>query len=130
MVRSKQVKATPIMENGHIAQEQLEDVVSLALKVLKDLLLDTETSIETRFSIALRIFEMFGTDPSATSQKVALEEGIVRGVEKNAHDIERNAHRLSHIEALLQLATRPSNNEAIFQEETHSRKGPTIIDHV
>jgi hypothetical protein len=130
MVKPPQVKSSTVLEDGKISDQEVEEVVSLALKVLKDMMLDTEASIETRFSIALRLFEMFGRENKPSSHKMALEEGIIRTLEKNAHDIERNAHHLTHIEALLQLANQPpKNHEPVYQNRKNSHKGPTIIDH-
>ena len=130
MVKSRRVNPSTVLEDGKISHQEVEEVVTLALKVLKDMMLDTEASIETRFSIALRLFEMFGRD-SKPNQKIALEEGIIRTLEKNAHDIERNAHHLTHIEALLQLANPPppKNHEPVFQNRKNSHAGPTIIEH-
>ena len=129
MVKPPRVKPPAVLEDGKISHQEVEEVVSLALKVLKDMMLDTEASIETRFSIALRLFEMFGRE-SKPNHKMAIEEGIIRTLEKNAHDIERNAHHLTHIEALLQLANQaPKNHEPVFQNRKNSHKGPAIIDH-
>jgi hypothetical protein len=125
-LKVEQRKNAGILDHGKIAQKEIEEVVSLALKVLKDMMLDTEAPIETRFNIALRIFEMFGRDSKA-SGNISVEEGIIRSIEKNAHDIEKNAHHLTHIETLLQLVQQNSGSE--FQDKTSSHKEHIIIEH-
>jgi len=125
-LKAEKRKNVGVLEQGKIAQQEIEEVVSLALKVLKDMMVDTEASIETRFNIALRIFEIFGQDTKANGKR-GIEEGIIRTLEKNTDDIEKNAHHLTHIETLLQLIQQKS--DSVFQETDTSNKGPIIIDH-
>lgn len=54
--------SSKVLEKGRICQEQLEEVVSMALESLKTLMVDCETPIEIRLQVALRLFENFGTD--------------------------------------------------------------------
>ncbi len=112
-----------VLENGKISQDQLDEVVSMALKSLKSLMVDYETPIEIRLHVALRVFEIFGGNNKGSN-----EEHVMRGLEKNAHDIERNAHQLSGIESLLKLVAQ-SNQENIFQSGLYSHQTSRVINH-
>ena len=125
-LKAEKRKNVGVLEQGKIAQQEIEEVVSLALKVLKDMMVDTEASIETRFNIALRIFEIFGQDTKANGKR-GIEEGIIRTLEKNTDDIEKNAYHLTHIETLLQLIQQKS--DSAFHDKAASNKGPIIIEH-
>ncbi|MEN8216878.1 MAG: hypothetical protein ABFS56_11005 [Pseudomonadota bacterium] len=93
----------------------------MALQNLKTLMVDYETPIEIRLEIAFKLFEIFGTESRAPSEEI-----LAQGIEKNAHIIDGNAHRLSHIESLLELVSQ-HNNQATFQHGTFSPK--RIINH-
>ncbi len=109
-----------VLENGRISQEQIEEIVSIALQSLKSLMVDYETPIETRLDIALKIFEIFGTDI-----KMPREE-ILHGIEKNAGIIDENAKRLSRLEILLELVTK---HEIRVRSEVASTEKGKIIPH-
>jgi hypothetical protein len=94
----------------------------MALENLKTLMVDYETPIEIRLQVALKIFEIFGGSMRNS------EEVLIRGVEKNAHNIESNAHHIAGIEELLKLAVQ-TKHEAIFQHETYSRKKGKVLTH-
>ncbi|TGO03274.1 hypothetical protein PN36_09705 [Candidatus Thiomargarita nelsonii] len=84
-----------VLEKGLICQEQIEEVVAMALETLKTLMVDCQTPLESRLQLAFRFFEIFGTDN---------KEHIMCGIEKNARRIENNAHQLSDIKNLLKQA--------------------------
>ena len=108
-----------ILESGHIAQDQIEEIVGIALEVLKSLLMDTESPIDIRLRVALEIFELFGT---SRVSNVSHDDGVINTLEKNARDIEKNANKLSCIETLLKMASEHKNPEPV-------EKGGRIIDH-
>jgi hypothetical protein len=83
-------------KNEIIYQERLQSLAVLAFEVVESLLTDTETPIEIRLNTAFRIVEMCTT---GTNQDIG--QAIVMGIEKNARDIEKNAHELAYIETLL-----------------------------
>jgi hypothetical protein len=107
-----------VLENGQISQEQTEELVSIALQVLKSLLTDTETPIEIRLRVSLEIFENFCATPNVNSGSGNNDEGeLIRGLEKTAHDIEKNAHHLSYIETLLTMAAKHKKHESVLRNE-------------
>lgn len=114
-------KSENILENGRIAQKELEEVVNMALSTLKSLMADYETPIEIRLRVALEIFELFGKNPD--KNKITNEEGVIRSIEKNAYNIEKNALKLSQIETLLKMAVEHKNPESVL------RDGGRIINH-
>jgi hypothetical protein len=119
----------PVLKDGKICSDQLEEVVGMALQSLKTLMADYETPIEVRLHIALRLFEAFGSGGNDSNNKKN-DDSIMNSLEKNAHDIERNAHQLQGIETLLKLAVQ-SNAEPAFPSATysHSRERSKIINH-
>lgn len=94
-------KSKSILENGRIAQEEVDEVVNMALSSLKSLMADYETPIELRLQISLRLFEIFGCQEKKTSD----EKAIVNHLEKNSDSIEENARRLSNLRLLLEQLT-------------------------
>lgn len=117
-------KPQKVLKDGQISSDQLEDIVDIALKSLKNLMVDYETPIEIRLQAALRVFEIFG----AGSGKSHSEEVVISFLEKNAHDIEKNAHQLAYLETLLKLVTQPTA-EPVYQPGTLPSKGGRIINH-
>ncbi len=113
-------ESSSVLENGRISQKQIEEIVSIALQSLKTLMVDYETPIETRLEIALKIFEIFGTDIRMP------REEILHSIEKNAGIIDENAKRLSRLEILLELVTK--HEIRIKSEIVPTEKGK-IIPH-
>jgi len=109
-----------VLENGRICQKQIEEIVSIALQSLKTLMVDYETPIETRLDIALKIFEIFGTDVRMP------REEIMHSIEKNAGVIDANAKRLSRLESLLELVAK---REIRLQQEILPTENGKIIPH-
>jgi hypothetical protein len=110
----KSEKSESLLENGGIVQTEIEEVVSIALSTLKTLMADYETPIDIRLRVALEIFELFSTNNTNTNP-VPHDEGVLRCLEKNARDIEKNAHQLSYIETLLKMAAEQKNHETVLQ---------------
>jgi len=113
-------RSESVLDGTHIAKEQIEDIVSIALEVLKSLLMDTETPIDIRLRVALEIFELFGTNQASN---VSHDDGVLNTLEKNARDIEKNADKLSCIETLIKMAADNKNPNSVLREEVR------IIDH-
>ncbi|KHD11504.1 hypothetical protein PN36_09690 [Candidatus Thiomargarita nelsonii] len=109
-----------VLEKGRICQEELDEVVRLALESLKTLMVDYETPVEVRLQVALKIFDLFG---GASRQNTP--ELVVRGIEKNAHEIENNAHQLAGIQDLLKLAVQ-TKHESIYQTDSQKSR---VINH-
>ncbi len=82
-------KSESILDNGKIVQEELDEIVNIALSTLKSLMVDYETPIEIRLRVALEIFELFGKTKDIN--QLTNEEVVVRSIEKNAYNIEKNA---------------------------------------
>jgi len=99
-----------VLEKGRIRQEELDEVVSMALETLKTLMADYETPIEVRLQVSLKIFEIFGGSIASN------QDTVIHGIKKNAHDIESNAHRLAGIQELLKLAVQ-TKHESLFRSE-------------
>jgi len=118
------LKQPKVLRDGKVSHEQLEDIVSTALQSLKTLMVDYETPIEIRLQVALKIFEIFGTTGIVENN----EDCVKRVIEKNAHGIETNAHRLSHVETLLELIAQQQSNFK-FHPETLSSGKVRIIPH-
>ncbi len=72
-----------------VCHERLEHLASIALDVVDTILTDMETPINVRLEAAFRIFALCETSPNND-----LGDAIVRGIEKNAHE-------LAYLEALL-----------------------------
>lgn len=104
-----------VLEGGHISQEQIEEIVNIALQVLKSLMIDTETPIEIRLRVALEIFELFGTDTNQVTNEE--DSGVLQILEKNALDIKNNAQQLSCIETLLTMAAKNKSHEPVLLNE-------------
>jgi len=113
------MSSSNILEKGRIRQEQLDEIVSMALETLKTLMVDYETPIEVRLQVALKIFEIFGGSLANN------QDTVIHGIEKNAHEIESNAHRLAGIQELLKLAVQ-TKHESIFQNESQKSR---VINH-
>jgi len=107
-------KSDSILDNGEIVQEEIEEVVHIALSTLKSLMADYETPIDIRLRVALEIFELFGNNTN--KNQMAKEDGVLRGIEKNARDIEKNAHQLSYIETLIKMAAEHKNHEPVLRD--------------
>ncbi|RKZ42843.1 MAG: hypothetical protein DRQ49_00500 [Gammaproteobacteria bacterium] len=118
------LKQQKVLKNGRVSQEEIEDIVSTALQSLKTLMVDYETPIEIRLQVALKIFEIFGTSELVNSK----EDCVKRVIEKNAHGIETNANRLSHVETLLELISQQKSHFN-FHQETLSSGKVRIIPH-
>ena len=103
-----------LLKNGGIIPEEIEEVVSIALSTLKTLMADYETPIDIRLRVSLEIFELFSTNNTNTNP-VPHDEGVLRCLEKNARDIEKNAHQLSYIETLLKMVAEHKNRETILR---------------
>jgi len=112
------VSSSNVLEKGRICQEELDEVVRMALESLKTLMVDYETPIEVRLQVALKIFDLFGG--TANNQ-----DTVIHGIEKNAHEIESNAHQLAGIQELLKLAVQ-TKHESIFQNESQKSR---VINH-
>jgi hypothetical protein len=80
-----------------VCQERLEHLASIALDVVETILSDMETPISVRLEAAFRIFALCEMSPNSD-----LSDAIVRGIEKNAHE-------LAYLEALLKA--KESNSE-------------------
>ncbi len=104
-----------VLKNGQICQEELDEIVSIALESLKSLMVDYETPIEIRLQVALKLFEI-GATPNKNNDEV-----LIRSIEKNALDIKKNAHQLSGIESLLKMVAQ-STPDAIFPNAIYSQK--------
>lgn len=123
----KSSTSSAVLKDGKISAVMIEDIVATALQNLKTLMVDYETPIEIRIQIALKIFEIFGTDSHGITEGEIIKRGVER-IEKNAQQIEMNAHRLSHVETLLELVARQRGNIG-FQQEALSGKKERIIPH-
>jgi len=80
-----------------VCHERLEHLASIALDVVETILSDMETPINVRLEAAFRIFELCEKSPNND-----LGDAIVKGIEKNAHE-------LAYLEALLKA--KESNSE-------------------
>ncbi|OAD19706.1 hypothetical protein THIOM_004644 [Candidatus Thiomargarita nelsonii] len=115
--------ASNVLEKGRICQEQLEEIVAIALESLKTLMVDCQTPLEIRLQVAFRLFEIFGTDN---------KELIMHGVKKNARKIESNAHQLSDIKRLLKRAVETKPQPLFINEkfsQTNSQKFAHFVAH-
>jgi hypothetical protein len=92
---------------GGVCQERVQHLANLALDVVESLLTTDETPINVRLNAAFRIFELCGTNTSD-----AMGKAIIQGIESNAREIERNAHELSYLEALLKDDMSSSNKKS------------------
>lgn len=79
-----------------VCHERVQHLAAIALDVVETLLTDTETPVNVRLNAAFRIFELCNADISRD-----MGQAIIQGIEKNARDIEKNAHGLSSVESLL-----------------------------
>jgi hypothetical protein len=79
-----------------VCHERLQHLAAIALDVVETLLTDTETPVNVRLNAAFRIFELCNSDINHD-----MGQAIIQGIEKNARDIEKNAHGLSNLETLL-----------------------------
>ena len=107
----KSKSSEKVLEHGEIVQQEIDEIVSIALSTLKTLMVDYETPIDVRLRVALEIFELFGTRHPNTNPVPHHDEGILRCLEKNALEIQKNAHQLSYLETLLKLVAEHKNNE-------------------
>ena len=113
----KSKSSEQVLENGEIVQQEIDEIVSIALSTLKTLMVDYETPIDVRLRVALEIFELFGTKHSSANPVSHYDEGVLRCLEKNALEIQKNAHQLSYLETLLKLVAEHKNNEKIVVEK-------------
>ncbi|MDM8560109.1 hypothetical protein [Candidatus Parabeggiatoa sp. HSG14] len=102
-----------------VCQERVQRLANLALDVVESLLTTDETPINVRLNAAFRIFELCGTNTTD-----AMGKAIIQGIENNAREIEKNAHELSYLEALLKDNNSSSNKSDNLNEIKTSVDGP------
>jgi hypothetical protein len=97
-------------------QSRLNHIANTSLDVVESILMDVEAPITIRLEAAFKIFELCGLSQSRSGKL------LNQAIDRNARDIEKNAHDLAFLKALL------TAHDASLK--AHDAKNPTSDQHL